>query len=141
MVHGIHPLYSDTDSFLLKIVAKDESAPTPNDIYRVNSKYFDFSNFPTTHPLYHTRNLRSILCSCDTIHRAKGVPKAAANELVHADYLHTLRKKQPKTSLFCNTKFQTQTLHSGYRKIALSAFDDKRYILDDGITSLAYGDH
>ena len=24
-------------------------------------------------------------------------------------------------------------------KISLSSFDDKRYILDDGITSLAYG--
>ena len=94
--YTVHPLYSDTDSFLLKIVANNESAPTPNDIYRVNSKYFDFSNFPTTHPLYHTRNLRkkvffkmeygskeltefvglkskqySILYSCDTIHRAK----------------------------------------------------------------------
>ena len=40
--YTVHPLYNDTDSFLLKIVAKDESAPTPNDIYRANSKYFDF---------------------------------------------------------------------------------------------------
>ena len=56
MWYTVHPLYSDTDSFLLKIVAKDESVHTPNDIYRVNSKYFDFSNFPATHPLYHTKN-------------------------------------------------------------------------------------
>ena len=53
--YTVHSLYSDTDSFLLKIVVKDESAPTPNDIYRVNCKYFDFSNFPPTHPLYHTK--------------------------------------------------------------------------------------
>ena len=33
--YTVHPLYSDTDSFLLIIVAKDESAPTPNNIYRV----------------------------------------------------------------------------------------------------------
>ena len=26
-----------------------------------------------------------------------------------------------------------------YNKISLSCYDDKRYILDDGITSLAYG--
>ena len=59
----------------------------------------------------------SILCSCDTIHRAKGVSLAADDELVHADYLHTLGKKTTKhCSLFCNTKFQTQTAHSGYRK-------------------------
>ena len=165
--YTVHPLYSDTDSFLLKIVAKDESAPTPNDIYRANSKYFDFSNFPTTHPLYHTKNAKqkgyfkfeygsreltefvglkskqySILCSCDTIHRAKGVPKAAANELVHADYLHTLRKNQPKTVHFSAIRSFKHKLYTvDTEKIALSAFDDKRYILDDGITSLAYGDY
>ena len=37
----------------------------------------------------------SILYSCDTIHRAKEVPKAASNELVH-----TLRKNQLKTVHF-----------------------------------------
>ena len=165
--YTVHPLYSDTDSFLLKIVAKDESAPTPNDIYRANSKYFDFSNFPTTHPLHHTKNAKnkgyfkfeygsqeltefvglkskqySILCSCDTIHRAKGVPKAAANKLVHADYLHTLRKNQPKTVHFSAIRSFKHKLHTvDTEKIALSTFDDKRYILDDGITSLAYGDY
>ena len=166
MWYTVHPLYSDTDSFLLKIVAKDESVPTPNDIYRVNSKYFNFSNFPATHPLYHTKNSKkgyfkfeysskelrqfvglkskqySILCSCDTIHRAKGVPKAAANELVHADYLHTLRKNQPKTVHFSAIRSFKHKLYTvDTEKIALSAFDDKRYILDDGINSLAYGDY
>ena len=137
--YTVHPLYSDTDSFLLKIVAKDKSAPTPNDIYKIN---FDFSNFPTTHPLYHTKNAKtkgyfkmeygskeltefvglkskqySIFCSCDTTHRAKGVPKAAANELVHADYLYTLRKNNRRLFTFLQYEVSDiKTLNSGYRK-------------------------
>ena len=84
----------------------------------------------------------SILCSCDTIHRAKGVPKAAANEQVHADYLHTLRKNQPKTVHFSAIRSFKHKLYTvDTEKIALRAFDDKKYILDDGINSLAYGDY
>ena len=54
--YKIVPLYSDTDSFLIKFVSKEESVPSPTDIFRVNSPYFDFSNFPKEHLLHHTKN-------------------------------------------------------------------------------------
>ena len=64
----------------------------------------------------------SILYSCDTIHRAKEVSKAAANELVHADCLHTLRKNQLKTVHFSAIRSFKHKLYTMYtNKIALSA--------------------
>ena len=67
----------------------------------------------------------SILYSCDTIHRVKEVPKAAANELVHAEHLHILRKNQLKTVHFSAIRSFKHKLYTIGTKIALSAFDDK----------------
>ena len=148
-------------------MAKNRSVPTPTVIFKAHSKYFDFSSYPKNHSLYHSTNKRklgyfkqeygskeliefvglkskqySILCSCDkSIQRAKGVAKSASNELVHRDYLHTLRKSQSKTARYSAIRSFKHKLYTvDTEKIALSAFDDKRYILEDGIHSLAYGD-
>ena len=59
-----------------------------------------------------------------------------------ADVFDTLRKNQPKTVHFSAIRSFKHKLYTvDTEKIALSAFDDKRYILDDSITSLAYRDY
>ena len=72
---------------------------------------------------------------------AKGVKKnVIKSELSLSDYRDTLQK--------CNTmRHNMRTIRSEYHqissyqinKVSLSPFDDKRYILDDGISSYAYG--
>ena len=74
---------------------------------------------------------------------AKGVKKnVIKSELSLSDFLDTLQK--------CNTmRHKMRTIRSEYHqissyqinKVSLSPFDDKRYILDDGISSYAYWNH
>ena len=71
----------------------------------------------------------------------KGISKNVSNRYIdHRDYLSTLLN-----STIVNHKIKTirsnNHVVSSYEinKISLSCFDDKRYILDDGITSYAYG--
>ena len=72
---------------------------------------------------------------------AKGVKKnIIKKEIIHNNY---------KNVLFCNEKMlhQMRSIRSErhqissyhLNKVSLSPFDDKRYILNDGITSFAYG--
>ena len=73
--------------------------------------------------------------------KAKGIKKnVIKRDIDHKDYLSVL---QNNTIL----KHKMKTIRSDYHvvssyeinKTSLSCFDDKRYILDDGITSYAYG--
>ena len=73
--------------------------------------------------------------------KAKGVKKnVIKRDLEHEDYLSVLQNKTIR-------KHKMKTIRSDHHvvssyeinKISLSCFDDKRYILDDGITSYAYG--
>ena len=58
----------------------------------------------------------------------------------HKDYLHTLKETESTTATFSALRSQKQQIKSiELTKKCLSTFDDKRYILNDGITSLAYG--
>ena len=161
----IETLYTDTDSFMLKFMAKNKSSPPLCDLFQKNSNRFDFSNFPKDHPLHNTENEKkmgyfkmeygakemtefvglkakqySILCSCDSIHRAKGVPANASKQLLHEDYIKTLRTGLEKhTSFDAIRSFKHKLYTVSTEKTALSAFDDKRFILNCGIKSLPYG--
>ena len=77
------------------------------------------------------------------VKKAKGIKKnIIERDLDHKDYLSVL---QNKTII----KHKIKTIRSDHHvvysyeinKISLSCFDDKRYILDDGITSYAYGNY
>ena len=72
---------------------------------------------------------------------AKGVNKdVIKNEIKQSDYLNLLLNNQ---TMYYQMRSIRSELHqiSSYHlnKVSLSPFDDKRYILDDGITSYAYG--
>src|SRR5437870_3117920 len=73
-------------------------------------------------------------------HRAKGIAAAAARTLRHQEYQTQLTNSHE--NILPNIRIGNK-LHQIYTmkvdKRALCAFDDKRFVMDDNITSLAYG--
>ena len=72
---------------------------------------------------------------------AKGVKKnVIKKDISHSYYLDCLQSNQIMRHKM-NTIRSDHHQISSYQinKTSLSCYDDKRYILDDGITSLAYG--
>ena len=72
--------------------------------------------------------------------RAKGVPKTAKKKMTHEDYRQVLKDSSTNTATFRairSVHHINQTLE--LKKRALSAFDDKKYILDNGVETLSYG--
>jgi hypothetical protein len=135
---------------------------------KIHLDKFDTSNFPSEHDLYSTDNYRvvgkfksetaevspkqfvglrskmySLLVTKENTTKTalKGIPKGYAKKHVcHKAYMETLLTKKCTTAKFLafrsvNHKIETREI----TKICLSAFDDKRYLLNDGIHSLAYG--
>ena len=73
---------------------------------------------------------------------AKGVQKAMKNRLTFDDYQSSLINMNTKIVQMNSIRSDHHALFTyNINKIGLSAFDDKRYILDDGITTLAHGHH
>jgi hypothetical protein len=72
---------------------------------------------------------------------AKGIKKRyVAKHLRHDVYLRTLRDKtikHAKYRMFRSRLHKIETVE--YSKVALCAYDDKRFVLDDGFATLAYG--
>ena len=73
--------------------------------------------------------------------KAKGVKKIVVKkEIKHRDYLDVLFNNNIMHHQMNTIRSQLHQINSYHlNKISLSPYDDKRYILDDGITSLAYG--
>ena len=71
--------------------------------------------------------------------KAKGVNKNVLKNIRHREYIDVLFNKK---MIKHNMKRIQSKLHKigtyDVCKISLSCFDDKRYILDDGINSLAF---
>ena len=71
---------------------------------------------------------------------AKGISKAAQRRIAHQDYRETLRKRG--TSVVTSNairSFSHQLYSIEITKRGLSAYDDKKYVLADGINTLSYG--
>ena len=73
---------------------------------------------------------------------AKRVQRAMKNRLTFNDYESCLINVNTKIVQMNSKRSDRHKLFThNINKIGLSAFDDKRYILDDGITTLAHGHH
>ena len=60
--------------------------------------------------------------------------------LKHKDYLHTLQTTKSSNATFRTITSQKHAVKTQeVNKLCLSAFDDKRYILSDGVSTLAHG--
>jgi len=84
----------------------------------------------------------SLQASTKNFKKAKGIQKHYVRKHVrHENFLEVLRKTHRNTTAkFCairSTKHELNTVE--VTKLCLCAFDDKRYILDDGVHTLAYG--
>ena len=151
-------LFTDTDSFCCYIQTED--------LYHDMSK--NTRNFDQTHPLYTTTNYRIVgkfknetgsLAPLEFVgvrakmysllipdnpkesKRAKGTKKSDENKKVRHDQLLTILKTlKPTPSTFCAFQSTNHVLRTvKINKTCLNAFDDKRYILEDGTGTLAYG--
>jgi len=156
-------LFTDTDSLCMAIKTDDLYADMEKDL-----QFFDTSNFERDHPLFSNKNHRvlgkfksetgsrapaefvglrakmyslhvpSALCHV----KVKGIKKHFVKKNVrHNDFLAVLKQNKSHTSAtfrnFRSTNHVLQTLEM--TKLCLCAFDDKRYILNDGVHILADG--
>jgi len=73
--------------------------------------------------------------------KAKGIRKnVIKKEIKHQNYLDVLNNNKIMHHRMNTIRSELHQINSYHlNKISLSPYDDKRYILDDGITSYAYG--
>jgi hypothetical protein len=75
-----------------------------------------------------------------TVKKAKGLKSHIADELTYKDYEAALNLAPIKKHEFFAIRSFKNNLYTTRRSIAgLSPIDDKRYILEDGVLTLAYG--
>ena len=77
----------------------------------------------------------------ETTKKCKGISKHTVNkDITIDDYRETLFSSTEKTRSMKSIKSHNHIITScKITKYSLSCFDNKRYILEDGITTLAYG--
>ena len=155
-------LFTDTDSLFYYIKSE-------KDIYEefwVDRELFDNSDYPKSSKFFFNENkkvigkfkdetagkpilefvgLKSKMYSYtigDEEHKkAKGVKKnVVKNEIRHRDYLDVLFNKKTLHHRMNTIRSESHQINSYHlNKVSLSPYDDKRYLLDDGVTSLSYG--
>ena len=156
-------LFTDTDSLTYEVRTDD----IYEDMKPVAEKMFDCSDYPTSHPLYSETNKKRVGCWKDENSsdspisefvglraklysissaksnkiKAKGISKSyKIQKLRHETFLKVLRSKVPTSAKFCRFQSANHVLKTVLvDKLCLSPFDCKRYILPDGIRTLAFG--
>ena len=157
-------LFTDTDSLTYHVMIND----IYEDMKSFGDE-LDTSTYPTNHPLYSTKNAKVLGKFKDECHgvapmefvalkpkmysllitrklskkTAKGIKKSfIKHHLNHELFLHTLHHKESTKADFLNFRSRNHTIHTEKgSEVCLTAYDDKRYILCNGINSLAYGNH
>jgi hypothetical protein len=153
-------LFTDTDSLCYEIHTED----IYKDMYE-DKTLFDLSNFPIDSECYDKSNkkvigkfksetkmnpiigfvgLRSKMYSIktekDEINKAKGIKGSVTKCLTHDNFKNVLFDSTRNLISMNTIRSHNHKLMScEQNKIGLSCYDDKRYILDDGCTTLAYG--
>ena len=154
-------LFTDTDSLCYHIETEDIYKD-----FKKDKSLFDTSNFDKKHFLYSERNkkvlgkmkdesaekpiiefvgLRSKLYAYTTDHqeekRAKGISKAVVDKTLNIrDYRNALFNKEIIYRKMQTINSDMHTVHTNeINKIALCGKDDKRYILENNIDTLALG--
>ena len=155
-------LYTDTDSLLVEIEADDIYKDT-----ETNKNLYDTSDYPKDH-LLHSNTNRKVLgkmkdkcagtpiaeCVClrpkmysilkadeKNINKAKGVKKnVVKKQIMHEQYKETLfsvKQQRHGMNVLRSEGHEIYGVH--INKIALSPFDSKQWICEDGIHTKAYG--
>ncbi|GBM76234.1 hypothetical protein AVEN_105416-1 [Araneus ventricosus] len=130
--------------------------------------YFDFSDYPKDHPLYSEANKKrigyfkgelngqprfevvgqrskmySILSNTVEKQTAKGIGRnVRQQQLKHKNYLNCLLSRKPSTVSEIRIGSEKHRIFLMQQiNRALSVYDDKRYLFEDGVTSFSYGHH
>jgi hypothetical protein len=154
-------LFTDTDSFCYQIKTADFYGDMKD-----MSQHFDTSDYLPEHPLHSKANakvigkfkdecngvpavhfvgLRAKMYSLLQHNRkekatAKGVGAVAQRNIHHADYVRCLRESMLTHATFDVIRSRNHALATEtVTKVALSPFDDKRYLLPNSPDTLAYG--
>ena len=155
-------LFTDTDSLTYEIEADDVYSDFWNDRsrfddsdYPTDSKYFDatnkkvigkFKDEASGIPICEFVGLRSkmysyIKADSKVGKTAKGIKKSVIKkDISFENYREVLLKNQQMLHKMKTIRSEKHKISSyEINKVSLSCFDDKRYILADGIASYAYG--
>lgn len=152
--------YKDTDSLLYRIETTDLYADM------LTFKHLlDLSDYPESHFLHDKSNkkvpltmtdelqgkvLNEIICLRSKLYSiqyeggvkqsAKGVQKSVKKTLHHDLFKSCLFDQKPVRRSMTQLKSENhQIVVNRVNKVAVSSYDDKRYLLQDGVRSLAYG--
>ena len=157
-------LFTDTDSLTYEIEAEDvykdfwnDKDKFDNSDYPESSPYFDktnkkvigkFKDEAAGVPICEFVGLRSKMYSYIKNNQtggktAKGIKKnVIKNDIKHENYKQTLLENKQMYHKMKTIRSKNHQLGSyEINKVSLSCFDDKRYILDNGHESYAYGHH
>ncbi|KAE9543709.1 hypothetical protein AGLY_002105 [Aphis glycines] len=141
----ISSLYLDTDSLVYSIQTENFFDDLKNDLL----SYFDTSNYPKDHycfseihksqPGFFKDELKSIILKEFVSLRPKLYAYKTIDDTVEKKSKRSVEKKQSHINMnFIQSN--KHVVHSKtMNKLVLSANDDKRYIMNDGINTLAYG--
>ena len=159
--NAVRLLYTDTDSLLYLVLH-----PRFFDLLYMIRDYFDFSNLGKSNVLYSDKNKKvlgkfkdemagkvvkefvglrpkmySILLESDeNIKRVKGIKKQCVDKYLHSEFKKVLFNQTVSFATFNSIRsYKHEVFTTIERKLALSPFEDKRWLCDDGIHSLAYG--
>ena len=155
-------LFTDTDSLCYHI----ETPDLYRDMGEL-ADLFDTSNYPASHPQFNKTNAKVLgkmkdelaavpgvefvglrpkmysLLAYDGEEKktAKGVCRSVIRkQLKHIMYREVLQQGTYTHATMLRIRAQAHQLYTEkLRKVALSAYEDKRYVLDDGISTLAHG--
>lgn len=73
-------------------------------------------------------------------HRAKGIQKSASARLTHDDFVRQLERPEENSVPCRRIGFKLHKLYTyEVEKRALCSYDDKRWLMDNGITTKAFG--
>jgi hypothetical protein len=145
-------MWDTKDDYDLSNFPEKESEPTAKFFDKTNKKVLGkFKDECGGKVMTEFVGLRPKMYSCqigtEEKQTAKGIQKGFVRKhITHADYKRCLtsdqRSDQQQYASF--SKFNTrrqQVTTDQINKVGLCAFDNKRFMLDDGVSSLAYGHH
>lgn len=161
-IENVTLCYTDTDSFLYNIRTQD----IYSDIAGELNKYFDTSNFPTSHFCFSEKNKKVVGLLKDetfgdpivefvglrpkmysyitnneiTVKKSKGIKKSAVDGFTFNDYLNTFKDSKSVYSSFYTIQSKKHNVQTTLvNKKSLCSFDNKRCTLPDGVQTLPYG--
>ena len=153
-------LYTDTDSLVYEIETKN----IKKDLFK-NKEWFDLSDINDPEydddsnkkvigkmkPEYPNESIEEFIGLRSKMYstlfssgleckKAKGIVKSVVQNLKHNKYKKILESgKQMHSNMTVIRSHKHKLYTENINKISLSAYDDKRYLLNDGISSHAYG--